>query len=55
MTPTSLDCHAYLSRSIDDFGQECLAFVDNLMAESVFDGRIVAFDEMTFAVLYGEG
>lgn len=51
----ALDCGAYLSRSIDDLGQEGLPFVDNLMAEGVFNGRVVALDKMAFAVLDGEG
>jgi hypothetical protein len=51
----ALDCFAHLSRSIDDLGQKGLAFVDDLMTESVFDGRIVTFDKVAFAVLHGEG
>jgi hypothetical protein len=41
----------YLSSSVNDFREEGLAFVDDLMAERILDGGIVAFDKMAFAVL----
>jgi hypothetical protein len=44
----------YLTGSVDDFGGEGLAAVDNLVREGVLDGRIVALDEVAFAVLDGE-
>jgi len=46
---------AHLSRSINDLCQKSLAFVYNLVAECVFDSRIVTFDKVAFAVLDGEG
>ena len=45
---------SHLSSSVDDFREECLTFVDNLMAKGIFDGRIVTFDEMAFTVLHRE-
>lgn len=44
-----------LSGGIDDLGEERLVLVYNLMAKGVLDGRIVAFDKVTFAVLHSEG
>jgi hypothetical protein len=43
----------HLSSSVNDFREEGLAFVDDLMAERILDGGIVAFDKMAFAVLDG--
>lgn len=46
---------AHLSRRIDDLSQKCLTFVYDLVAECVFDGRVVTFNKVAFAVLDGEG
>jgi hypothetical protein len=44
-----------LSSCVDDLGEEGLTFVNNLMAESVFNRRIITLDEMAFAILDSEG
>jgi hypothetical protein len=43
---------AYLTSSVNDLRQVCLAFVDDLMTERILDGGIVALDKVAFAVLY---
>lgn len=45
----------HLSCGINDFSQIRLTLVDDLMAKRVLDGRIVALDEMAFAILHREG
>jgi hypothetical protein len=46
---------AHLSCCVDDFRQELLVLVLNFMAECVLDRRVVALDEVPFAVLDGQG
>lgn len=40
----------HLSLRVDDFGQERLILVLDLVTEGVFDRRIVGLDEVTLAV-----
>ena len=42
----------HLASSIDDLGEKGLCFVDYFMTEGVLDCRVIAFDEMAFAILY---
>jgi len=44
-----------LSRRIDDFCEEGLALVDDLMAEGVLDRGVIAFDKVAFTILDGQG
>ena len=43
-----------LACGVDNFREEGLTLVDDLMAESVLDRGIVAFNEVAFAVSDGE-
>jgi len=46
---------SHLSSGVDDFGEKGLAFVLDLMTEGILNGRVVALDEVTFAVLHRQG
>ena len=45
----------HLSRRVDDFCEERLALVDDLVAEGILDRGVIAFDEVALAVLDCEG
>lgn len=45
---------AYLSRSVDNFCREILCFVANDLAEGVFDGWVIALDEVAVDELHCE-
>jgi hypothetical protein len=45
---------AYLTRGIDDLGREVLGLVADDFAEGVFDGGVVALDEVTIDELDGK-
>ncbi len=43
-----------LTCGVDNFRQECLAFVDDLVAERILYRGIIAFDEVALAILDGQ-
>ena len=43
-----------LSRGVYNLRCEFLSFVEDFMTESIFDCWVVAFDKMTFTVLYSQ-
>ncbi len=53
-TLLSLESDSNLACGVDDFGEERLPLVENLMAERVLYCGIVAFDEVAFAVLHSK-
>jgi hypothetical protein len=50
----SVGPRTYLAGRVDDLGRERLSLVNDLVTKGVLDGRIVALDEVTLAILHSQ-